>query len=145
MRLDLNITPDLTVQYYASPYVSSILYDDFKKITNPKATQYEDRFHTFDSEEISFDSGTNIYTVNQPSGTTYDFFNPDFNFHQFRSNMVLRWEYIPGSTLFLVWSQGRTDFEQCDCKFNLKDSFKNLFRITANDIFLVKVAYRFRG
>lgn len=36
------------------------------------------------------------------------FRNPDFNVRTFRSNLVLRWEYRPGSTLFVVWSQDRS-------------------------------------
>jgi hypothetical protein len=147
IRVDLNITPDLTVQYYASPYVSSVLYDKFKKITDSKADKYQDRFHTFTTGEIAFNSENNGYTINNliNGNSNFDFGNPNFNFRQFRSNMVLRWEYIPGSTLFLVWSQGRTDYEECNCDFNLKNSFKSLFKITPNDIFLVKMAYRFRG
>ena len=68
--------------------------------------------------------------------------DPDFAFMQFRSNLVLRWEYIPGSEIFLVWSQGITDFGDLD---------RNVFQLAANDLFasgpentfLLKATYRF--
>jgi hypothetical protein len=59
--------------------------------------------------------------------------------------MVLRWEFIPGSTMFLAWSQSRTDFEECSCEFDLNKSFKELFKITPYDILLLKVSYRIKA
>jgi len=144
MKFDYNITPNLSIQYYGSPFVSSVLYDDFKKITNPTSNTYNDRFQTFNNNEIVFNQLTNLYSIDESGDgiTDYNLFNPNFNFKQFRSNMVLRWEYIPGSTLFLVWSQGRTDYEPCDCEFNLKDNFKDLFKASPRDILLLKLSYR---
>ena len=50
----------------------------------------------------------NAYRVNE-GGATYAFGNPDFDFREFRSNLVARWEFKPGSSLYVVWSQDRTD------------------------------------
>ncbi|MEL7021768.1 MAG: DUF5916 domain-containing protein, partial [Bacteroidota bacterium] len=72
----------------------------------------------------------------------YSFGNPDFNFIQFRSNLVARWEYVPGSEIFLVWSQGVTNFgdPNADLFPSLSD---NLFSGQVENIFLAKFTYRF--
>jgi len=144
IRMDYNITPDLSIQYYGSPFVSSVLYDDFKKITSPKAEAYVDRIHSFQKNEILFDRVNNQYLIDEldEGSTDYSFSNPNFNFKQFRSNMLLRWEYTPGSTLFLVWSQGRTDYEECNCEFDFKSNLADLFKVSPRDIFLLKLSYR---
>jgi len=72
----------------------------------------------------------------------YNFRNPDFNYQQFRSNLVLRWEYKPGSLLYLVWSQDKTNYSS-DGTFNLTDNFKDMFKVSALDVFLIKISYRF--
>ena len=64
-----------------------------------------------------------------------------FNFQQFRSNVVFRWEYRPGSTLFLVWSQGREDSAPVEGNGSFRDDLGDLFGRRANDSFLVKVSY----
>jgi hypothetical protein len=81
---------------------------------------------------------------NNDGTTDYSFERPDFNFVQFRSNLVVRWEYKPGSELYLVWSQGNTpdDFSDLDTPvFN--SLFDNAFSGRARNIFLVKWTYRF--
>jgi len=68
--------------------------------------------------------------------------DPDFNFIQFRSNLVARWEYIPGSELFLVWAQGTTSFGDSGDRL-LPSLSDNLFSDQAHNIFLIKCTYRF--
>ena len=81
---------------------------DFKSIDNPLARSFNDRFVTYDENQLSFNESEGIYEVDEDGNGSKDFSfgNPDFSFVQFRSNLVLRWEYIPGSEIFLVWSQG---------------------------------------
>jgi hypothetical protein len=67
----------------------------------------------------------------------YSFDLPDFNFKQFRSNLVVRWEYLPGSLLYLVWSQGRTDSNAYG-DFSFNRDFRDLFSITPDNVFLIK-------
>ena len=64
-----------------------------------------------------------------------------FNFKQFRSNVVLRWEYRPGSTLFVVWTQGRDDFEPQEGGRSMRDDFRRLFDAYTMNTFLVKLSY----
>jgi len=84
-----------------------------------------------------------IYNVDEDiDGTTdYSFSKPNYNFGQFRSNLVLRWEYLPGSALYLVWSQGRTDSSSLG-EFDFNQNVGDLFGIYPHDIFLLKFSYR---
>jgi hypothetical protein len=143
--VDYSITPDLSIQYYGSPFVSGGAYSDYKFITEPHAAILSDRYHQFLNGEILYHDDDEYFEINeQLSGAQYNFDKPDFNFRQFRSNMVLRWEYLPGSILFLVWSQGKTGFVS-DGLFDLGGDFNDLFNSRGRDIFLVKFSYRFRA
>ena len=110
-RVNLSITPDLTVQYYGSPFIGTGRYTAFKKATDTLAQANADRFHLYGPDEIAFRAEDNSYRVTEAGGgPSYSFANPDFSFRQFRSNLVARWEWKPGSSLYVVWSQGRTAY-----------------------------------
>lgn len=105
-RIDYNITPEFSIQYYGSPFASVGKYSEFKTAAKTTADNYSERFMNI-HPALAGDSY--IYqTVNHitPSSIAdnFNFTNPDFNFFQFRSNLVLRWEYKPGSQIYLVWS-----------------------------------------
>ena len=99
-----------------------------------------ERFASLSTSQVLYDPEEDTYSIdeNEDGSSDYQFSNPDFNFAQFRSNMVIRWEYIPGSTLFLVWTQNMNG------EF-LRDSsqYKFDFSEQARNIFLVKYTYRF--
>lgn len=146
-RIDLSITPNLTIQYYGQPFISAGKYSQFKRVTEPRAVHYGDRFHTFGSEEISLttlEGGDRIYEVdeNRDGAVDYRFDYPDFNFWEFRSNLVVRWEYLPGSTLYLVWTQNRSD-DAPHGDFSICKGFKNLFNIYPDNVILIKMNYWF--
>ncbi|MEM0993811.1 MAG: DUF5916 domain-containing protein [Bacteroidota bacterium] len=140
IRLNYNITPDLTIQYYGQPFISRGRYKDFKYVDEAKAIPIAQRFGTIQAQDFQDDR---YYLDEQGDGRIdYDISNPDFNFIQFRSNLVGRWEYVPGSELYLVWSQGTTAFG--DPNMGLLTSLNdNLFAEKANNIFLLKWTYRF--
>jgi len=117
-RVDYTITPDLTLQIYAQPFVSKGTYSNARELANPRAAAYDDRFKPY-------------------SGTL----GSGFNFKQFNSNVVLRWEYRPGSTLFVVWTQGRNDFLRATGTQSLAGDFGDLFTLHPNNTFLVKASY----
>ena len=144
IRINYNITPDLTIQYYGSPFVSSGLYNNFKKITNSKADVYTDRFHTFSEDEIAYNNEFDNYSIYESNliNPDYNVHNPNYNFRQFNSNLVLRWEYSAGSALYLVWSQGKTDFES-QGNFDFSNDVKQLFGTKGNNTVLIKFSYRF--
>lgn len=143
-RINYTINPELTIEYYGQPFVSAGEYSNFKRITEANADMFSDRFHTFTTNEISFNQAGNIYSIDENSDGTEDYTieNPDFNFRQFRSNFVVRWEYSPGSTLFLVWSQGRTS-NASNGLFSYGNDMKDLFDIVPHNVFLIKFSYWF--
>ena len=141
LRINYALTPDLTIQYYGSPFITRARYTDFKRITEPLAF-YEDRYVTFSNEQTTRTGGTVRLVEPGGRGTTYTLDEPDFTFVQFRSNLVARWEYRMGSELFLVWSQGLTTGEDPARAF-LPSYLDNAFGGGGRNIFLVKWTYRF--
>ena len=113
-RVNYTITPQLSLQLYAQPFISSGGYTTFRELVNGRAAHYEDRYSPY------------AYGG-----------QPDFNYHSFRTTNVLRWEYRPGSALFVVWQQGREDTtSQGDFQFGR--DFGNMFDAPAKNVFLVK-------
>ena len=144
-RLNYNITPDLTIQYYGSPFISHGVYSDFKYITDAGA-EHEDRYERYGDAAV-YDAENDRYFIDANRDGVQDcpnceFGNPDFSFIQFRSNLVSRWEYVPGSELFLVWSQGTTNFGDPQGAL-LPTLSDKLFGEQGNNVFLVKWTYRF--
>lgn len=144
LRLNYNITPDFTLQYYGQPFITRPIYTNFAKVVDPLNKNFDARFQVFTEKQISLENGTYLIDENLDGKIDYSFGKPDFNFVQFRSNLVARWEYKAGSEFYLVWSQGNTpdvgqNFENSVSK-NLSD---NLFSGQARNIFLVKMTYRF--
>jgi hypothetical protein len=116
IRVDCAITPALSVQFYAQPLISSVRYTDYRTLARPRS--YE--FNTFDATGRS----------------------DDFTYRTVRGNAVVRWEYLPGSTLFAVWTQTRTGFSS-DGEFRLHESLSDVARVKPDDVFLVKVSRHF--
>ncbi|MFZ0426757.1 MAG: DUF5916 domain-containing protein [Acidobacteriota bacterium] len=141
-RVDYSVTPELTIQYFGNPYVSNGLYDQFKRFTHPRSHNYSDLYHTFSGSEIQFDPLQNLYRIDESGNGVFDysFDNPNFNFREFRSNLVARWEYKPGSVLYLVWTQGRSVFEPIT-NHSLRENLGNLFSTPSDNVFLVKFSY----
>jgi hypothetical protein len=133
-KVDYHITPELSFQYYGSPFFTVGNYSNFKWINNPLADSYNRRFETL---------YTTLSTANEYSTSDGMVFNnPDFSFTQFRSNLVFRWEYLPGSKLYLVWSNEKTLYkEQSGAK--MSDAFSGFGKAFSNNIFLVKLNYWF--
>jgi Domain of unknown function (DUF5916) len=143
-RVNYSITPELTLQYYGQPFITRPRYNNFGYVSAPLAKKYDDRFHVFTPNEISFSNETYHIDETGDGIADYSFNKPDFNFVQFRSNLVVRWEYRAGSELYLVWSQGSTPDAFGDLDTPLTQSlFDNAFADQARNIFLIKWTYRF--
>ncbi len=144
LRLNYNITPNLTIQYWGQPFASSGKFSRFKKITNPLAENFTDRFQLLSPAQISYLEDDDYYQVDEDEDGTpdYGFENPDYKALEFRSNLVMRWEYKPGSTLFLVWSQNRDQYS-CDGNFDMNQELSELYHIRPYNVFLIKFSYRF--
>ncbi len=142
IRLDLILTPELTIQFWGQPFIATGKYNTFKYITDPKAIRFHDRFRNYDATEISYDPGEEMYSVNESeSGLNYEFENPEFNIKEFLANLVFRWEYRPGSFIYLVWSQSRSGFDPYG-EFRLGKNFNDIWDIHPTDAILLKVSFR---
>ncbi len=149
-RLNYIFTPDLTFQFYAQPFFSAGDYEGFLEVDDPRAGGFGDRFRTLEEGEIRecrTSDGSLFYGVrptaagcDDAAGFAYRVNNPDFNIRQLNTNAVLRWEYRPGSTLFVVWSQGRND-SAADGRFQLRRNASDLFRAPGTNVLLIKVSY----
>ncbi len=124
IRLNWTFNPKLSLQFYGQPLISAGDFADYKALARPRSFAFD---HWNDGTS-SFDS------------TTFTPRNDDFNFKSLRGNAVLRWEYLPGSTIYLVWTQSREDFENTG-SFNLGNSLHRLTRSRPDNIFMVKLTY----
>jgi hypothetical protein len=139
-RVDLNITPEFSIQYYGSPYISRGRYSDFKHVTNPQSDNYENRFALYNNTTLK----GNTYGLDENNDMVPDYYiaDPDFNFHEFRSNLVAKWEYRLGSFIYFVWSSERTG-KTGSSQATLGESYKELSSVFPNNIFLIKLNYWF--
>jgi hypothetical protein len=123
-RLNFTASPNLTLQLYAQPFVSKGRYSNVRELANPRAPAYVDRFQLYGDTAVTNNPGA-------------------FNFKQFRSNVVLRWEYKPGSTVYLVWTQGRQDFDPVYGTRSFRGDFRDLFDQHPDNTFLIKASHWF--
>ncbi|HEV8196290.1 MAG TPA: DUF5916 domain-containing protein [Gemmatimonadales bacterium] len=121
-RANFTASPTLTFQAYVEPFISKGTYSRVRELNDPRADSYDARLKAYSGPEAA-----------SPGG---------FNFKQFRSNVVLRWEYRPGSALFLVWQQGRQDFENGQGNRSFRQDLSWLFdQAHPDNTFLVKISY----
>ena len=116
-RANYTVTPTLSIQLYAQPFVSAGDYSDFRRLVDGRERDYTKRY----------------------APAAYEG-NPDFNYRSFRTTNVMRWEYRPGSTLFVVWQQGREDVLDRG-SFDFRSDVGGVFGAPARNVFLVKWAY----
>jgi hypothetical protein len=116
-RLNYTVTPALSIQLYAEPFVSAGDYSNFKELANGRSKSYEGRYRPIEYAG-----------------------NPDFNYRSFRTTNVMRWEYKPGSTLFVVWQQGRERTIDRGT-FDFNRVFGRIFDAPARNVFLIKWSY----
>jgi hypothetical protein len=138
-RFNYTVSPDLSLQVYAQPFISAGSYGEYKELAEPRAASYADRYHTFGDAELSRDELVLSATRDDGSGT-FSWDAPDFNFRELRSNVVLRWQYLPGSTFFLIWSQGRSSFVE-DGTFRIGSDTGELLGADGEHLVLVKLTY----
>ncbi len=142
-RVDWSMTPNLSLQLYAQPLVSSGRYSQYKELA--QAGTYDFLVYGTNGSTITRDSDGNY--IADPDGggpaPAVDLGAPSFNYRSVRGNVVLRWEYLPGSTAYVVWTQERDRQVYDDGSFHLRPTLSELGRTAANNIFLVKVSHHF--
>ena len=123
LRLNYTFTPSISLQGYAQPFVSKGTYTDVRQLSaTPRADRYEDRYAAFDDASVT----------SNPGG---------FNFKALQSNVVFRWEYAPGSTLFAVWNHGRQGYTSAEGRNNFAGEVTDLFKLHPANTFLIKMSY----
>ena len=142
LRMNYSINPNLSIQYYGQPFISRGRYNDFNYVNNAVAEDLSERVTLYNTNQITLDNGAYLVDEDIDGTADYSFGDPDFSFVQFRSNLVMRWEYIPGSEIFFVWSQGVTGLD--DPRNTLRDALRNQISDRIKDnTFLIKFTYRF--
>jgi hypothetical protein len=122
-RMNYTFTPTASIQAYLAPFVSKGTYSNVRQLSStPRADEYEDRYAVY----------VNPAVTNNPGG---------FNFKAFQSNLVYRWEYRPGSTLFVVWNQGRQGFAGAQGVEDFGGDLRELMKLHPSNVFLVKLSY----
>ena len=144
VRFDYAITPEFTLQYYGNPYVSTGAYNNIKRMVDPRANSYSSLTRVYSDNEMLYDSDSGVFTFdeNTDGANDYSISNPDFSFREFRSNLVARWEFRPGSTLYLVWTHGRSLYENTPGA-SLRNGVNSLFTGAPDNVFLLKFNYWF--
>ncbi len=94
-RMNCNITPDLSVQYWGQPFIASGKYSDYKHITDPLADSYRNRFRLYRDDQIETGNDEIDIDENEDGFPDYSFDIKDFNVREFLSNLVIRWNTIP--------------------------------------------------
>jgi hypothetical protein len=123
VRANYTFTPTVSVQAYTQPFVSKGTYSDVRQLSStPRAANYDDRFAIFNNAAVAANPG-------------------GFNFKEFQSNLVFRWEYKPGSTLFAVWNEGRQGSNPVEGTTSFQGDVTDLLRLHPANTFLVKMSY----
>ncbi|PID62534.1 MAG: hypothetical protein CR986_01235 [Ignavibacteriae bacterium] len=140
IRLNWTITPQISLQLFMQPLMSIGKYSNFKELAEPRTFDFN-KYKKVGS--VSYNKEESEYTID-PDGSgdaqAFTFSNPDFNFKSLRSTIVFRWEVLPGSIFYLVWSHDRTNFDDPG-KMVFGRDFKNLMNAETNNIFLAKFSY----
>lgn len=123
MNMQVNVTPDISIQYYGSPFTSVASYDNFKLAAATRSRNFSDRFLPLADGQLTFP-------------------DPDFSFNELRSNLVARWEYFPGSTLYLVWQHNRSSHDN-SYHPGWESNLDRLFALPATNAFMMKINYWF--
>lgn len=142
IRIDWTFTPKLSLQAFIQPLISVGAYSDFKEFKEPRTFSFI--HYGYDNNSTIVQNTDGNYDIDPDGNGSVQPFtidNPDFNFKSLRGNVILRWEYLPGSTAFFVWTRSQTNFDDAgDFNFG-RDTGKLLGAADNENVFLLKVAY----
>ncbi len=145
-RFNLTLSPTLSLQLYAQPYIATGDYRGFKELQTPRTTDYLVYGETPGSNlnAQSNSDGTIVSYELEPDGAgpreAFQIDNPDFSYTSLRGNAVLRWEYSPGSTLFFVWTRSCSAYGS-NPQFDPADAVQHLCQGQSDNVFAVKLNY----
>lgn len=147
-RLNWTFSPTMSLELFAQPFLSSNDFSRYKEFEAPRErgkSVYGEDVGTIREEVVLDAEGNESRRVHvDPDGSgpaeEFSFADRDFNFRSLRGNLVFRWEYVPGSTLFFVWTQDRSASEAVG-NLDVGRDVDALFGAPSDNIFLVKVTY----
>ncbi|MBN1301830.1 MAG: carbohydrate binding family 9 domain-containing protein [Melioribacteraceae bacterium] len=143
IRLNWTFTPQLSLQLFIQPFLSVGNYSNYKELAKPRTLEYNE--YNKAGAYISYDAENEEYTIDPDDdgeAEPFVFTNPDFNFKSLRGNFVLRYEVIPGSVFYFVWTHDKTNFDHPG-DMSVGRDFNNLWTSKPDNIFLVKFSYWF--
>lgn len=138
-RLNWTLAPTLSLEFYAQPFVTAGSYARFRGVGDPQARHFDERFRIYD-DALMCEDGACAVDVTGDGSPDFGFARPDFNFRQLRSTAVLRWEYRPGSVLYVAWQHGRDDFAR-DGAFEPLGELNGLLGLPSDNTLLIKANY----
>ena len=140
-RINYLLSPKMSLQVFMQPLVSVGDYENFKQLAQPRTYDFIRFGH--DRGMLAYHPSTRQYAVSPgDGGNPFTFRDPDFNFKSLRLNAIFRWEFRPGSTLYIVWTEQREDTAHPG-QFVFGRDLGGVFRAPADDVLLVKIAYWF--
>jgi hypothetical protein len=142
LRAEVFFTPELSLQYYGSPYYSVGHFSDFYYVDEAASRNIEHRYQKYTEAEVVIDPVENTYTFVESMVDSYSIENPDFIFAQLRSNLVFRWEYKLGSVFYFVWSNQKNLSQNSDHP-TLSEGVTELNKVAGGNVFMVKLNYWF--
>jgi hypothetical protein len=134
IRFSVSFTPTMSLQFYGQPLISSGRYSDLRELLRPKSLDFTGP----GAGAWTYDAGARAFDPDGAGPSDPELL--DFNTKSVRGNAVFRWEYMPGSALFLVWTQQRSH-DEADPHFDLGPSFRRVLNADSDNIFLAKVTY----
>jgi hypothetical protein len=137
LRVSANFTPTLSLSYYGGPFATTGRYSDFKTVEHPRAGSLAQRFAALPLTRTAGGAYVGSYR-----GAPITAENPNFDWREFKSNLVFRWEYRPGSSLYCVWSQYRSDVANIG-GFAPLPQYRQLYATHPDNTLLVKLSYWF--
>jgi len=137
-RLNYTFKPDLTLDFYGEPFASSGRYDHVGDLAAAR-TRLTRVYGTQGTTVTRLASGSQLVT---DGATSFTLPGRDFNVQSFRSNLVLRWEWRPGSTVYLVWQQNRAWEEALGERTSIGDMFSSIGR-RGDNYFAIKTSFWF--
>jgi len=140
VRLNWTFTPKLSFQLYLQPLLSAGSYSSIMELAHPGTFSFNK--YGEGNSRISLSDGKYMIYPNGPGGTVpgFSMSNPDFNFKSLRANAVFRWEYLPGSTLYFVWTNEKMDYESRG-DFTFERDISRLMRMTPDNVYSIKITY----
>ncbi len=137
IRVNYAITPDLTLETYAEPFASSGRFYQFGELSAARSQDL--RIYGTAGTTVSAPDSLGRRRVTD-GASQFNLPNVDFNVRSFRSNVVLRWEWRPGSTLFAVWQQNRGSRDPIGRAIRAGDVFDSL-SAPGDNFFALKMSY----